>query len=96
MYPVTAGANVGTTFTTVFAAFAVVGADARIGLQTAFVHLLYNVLAILVIYVLPVLRPVLRLTDPSGSLHREHLAGVGRYGRANRRHSIIIPTRPSD
>lgn len=58
MYPVTAGANLGTTFTTVFAAFAVVGADARIGLQAAFVHLLYNVFAILVIYVLPVLRPV--------------------------------------
>jgi solute carrier family 34 (sodium-dependent phosphate cotransporter) len=58
VYPVTAGANLGTTFTTVFAAFAVVGADARIGLQAAFVHLLYNVFAILVIYVLPVLRPV--------------------------------------
>jgi hypothetical protein len=42
IYPVVVGANLGTTFTTVFAAFAVVGQDAKIGLQAAFVHLLYN------------------------------------------------------
>ena len=58
VYPVTVGANLGTTFTTVFAAFAVVGQDAKIGLRAAFVHLLYNVFAIIVIYVIPVLRPV--------------------------------------
>ena len=58
VYPVTVGANLGTTFTTVFAAFAVVGPDAKIGLQAAFVHLLYNVFAIIVVYVIPVLRPV--------------------------------------
>jgi sodium-dependent phosphate cotransporter len=58
LYPVTVGANLGTTFTTVFAAFAVVGDDAKIGLQAAFVHLLYNLGAIIVIYVIPVLRPV--------------------------------------
>ena len=56
--PVTVGANLGTTFTVVFAAFAVVGQDAKIGLQAAFVHLLYNLFAIIVIYVIPVLRPV--------------------------------------
>jgi len=58
VYPVTVGANLGTTFTVVFAAFAVDGPDAKIGLQAAFVHLLYNVFAIIVIYVIPVLRPV--------------------------------------
>src|SRR5215475_2300504 len=58
VYPVTVGANLGTTFTTVFAAFAVVGQDAKIGLQAAFVHLIYNVFSIIVIYVIPVLRPV--------------------------------------
>jgi sodium-dependent phosphate cotransporter len=58
IYPVTVGANLGTTFTVVFAAFAVVGQDAKIGLQAAFVHLLYNVFAIIVIYVIPILRPV--------------------------------------
>jgi hypothetical protein len=40
------------------AAFAVVGQDAKIGLQAAFVHLLYNLFAIIVIYVITVLRPV--------------------------------------
>lgn len=58
IYPVTLGANLGTTFTVVFAAFAVVGQDAKIGLQAAFVHLLYNAFAIVVIYVIPVLRPI--------------------------------------
>ena len=58
VYPVTVGANLGTTLTVVFAAFAVEGPDARIGLQAAFVHLVYNVLAIIGIYAIPVLRPV--------------------------------------
>lgn len=58
IYPVTVGANLGTTFTVVFAAFAVVGQDARIGLQAAFVHLLYNMFAIIAVYVIPILRPV--------------------------------------
>jgi len=59
IYPVTLGANLGTTFTALVAAFAVEGsANTRIGLQAAFVHLLYNVLAITVIFVIPILRPV--------------------------------------
>ncbi|PRI10344.1 thymidylate synthase [Leucobacter massiliensis] len=60
IYPVTVGANLGTTLTVVFAAFAAEGAGstAQIGLQAAFVHLLYNAFAILLIYVIPVLRPV--------------------------------------
>jgi sodium-dependent phosphate cotransporter len=58
IYPVTVGANLGTTFTVVFAAFAVTGHDAKIGLQAAFVHLIYNVFAIIAIYVNPLLRPV--------------------------------------
>jgi sodium-dependent phosphate cotransporter len=58
IYPVVVGSNLGTTFTVVLAAFAVVGQDARIGLQAAFVHLIYNVFAIVAIYVIPLLRPV--------------------------------------
>jgi sodium-dependent phosphate cotransporter len=58
VYPVTVGANLGTTFTVVLAAFAVVGQDAKIGVQAAFVHLLYNVFSIVAIYVIPILRPV--------------------------------------
>ncbi|MFJ6013781.1 Na/Pi symporter [Streptomyces sp. NPDC092952] len=58
VYPVVVGSNLGTTFTVVFAAFAGVGPDARIGLQAAFVHLVYNLFAIVVIYVIPLLRPL--------------------------------------
>ena len=58
VYPVVVGSTLGTAFTVVFAAFAVVGQDAKIGLQAAFVHLIYNVFAIVVIYVIPLLRPV--------------------------------------
>lgn len=58
LYPVTLGANLGTTLTALLAAFAVTGGDARIGLQAAFVHVVYNVLAIIVIFVIPILRPV--------------------------------------
>ncbi|MBO0692369.1 MAG: Na/Pi symporter [Acidimicrobiaceae bacterium] len=59
IYPVTLGANLGTTFTALIAAFAVEGgAFTKIGLQAAFVHLLYNVFAIIVIFVIPILRPV--------------------------------------
>ncbi|GLW71400.1 hypothetical protein Kpho02_36990 [Kitasatospora phosalacinea] len=58
VYPVVVGSNLGTTFTVVFAAFAGVGPDAKIGLQAAFVHLIYNLFAIVAIYVIPLLRPV--------------------------------------
>ncbi len=58
VYPVVVGSNLGTTFTVVFAAFAGVGPDARIGLQAAFVHLIYNLFSIVAIYVIPLLRPV--------------------------------------
>ncbi|MGN5377113.1 hypothetical protein BIV25_21645 [Streptomyces sp. MUSC 14] len=41
-----------------FAAFAGVGQDAQIGPQAAFVHLICNLFATVVIYVNPLLRPV--------------------------------------
>jgi sodium-dependent phosphate cotransporter len=58
VYPVTLGANLGTTLTGLLAAFAITGPDAKVGLQAALVHLLYNILAVIVIFVIPVLRPV--------------------------------------
>lgn len=58
LYPVTLGANLGTTLTALLAAFAVNGANAKIGLQAAFVHVVYNVLSIVLIFGLPWLRPV--------------------------------------
>lgn len=58
VYPVTVGANLGTTVTALLTAFAVSGAFAEIGLQAAFVHLLYNVLSAIVIFIIPILRPL--------------------------------------
>lgn len=47
IFPFVLGANVGTTFTTVIAAL---GAGTTAGLTIAFVHLLFNMLAILLLY----------------------------------------------
>jgi sodium-dependent phosphate cotransporter len=57
-YPITVGAGIGTTLTSVLAALAVYGAFAKIGLQAALVHVLFNVAAMLVIFVIPLLRPL--------------------------------------
>lgn len=56
IYPLTLGANVGTTITALLAAFAVTGADANLALQIALVHVLFNVFGIIIIYGLPFLR----------------------------------------
>lgn len=55
IYPFTLGANIGTCVTAVLAATAVTG-NAQAALQIAFIHLIYNVLGVLVIYGLPFLR----------------------------------------
>jgi len=57
-YPITVGAGIGTTLTSVLAALAIEGATAKIGLQAALVHVLFNVAAMLVIFVIPLLRPL--------------------------------------
>ncbi len=64
-YPVTLGANLGTTITGLLAALAV---DLVAGLQIALVHLLFNIAGIVALYALPVTRdlPVrlaLRIAD---------------------------------
>ena len=58
IYPVILGSGIGTTFTSVLAALAIDGDFAKIGLQAALVHVLFNVLAVLVIFVIPLLRPL--------------------------------------
>lgn len=55
IYPFTLGANIGTCVTAVLAATAVTG-NAQAALQIAFIHLVYNVLGVLVIYGIPTLR----------------------------------------
>ena len=49
-FPVTLGANVGTTVTAFLAALAVSGPNAAAGLEIALVHLLFNLSGILLIY----------------------------------------------
>ena len=49
-FPVTVGANIGTTVTAMLAALAATGANARFGLTIALVHLLFNLSATLLIF----------------------------------------------
>lgn len=58
IYPVTLGANLGTTATGLIAALAVTGAGAGDALTIALVHTLYNLYGIIIIYGLPFLRPL--------------------------------------
>ena len=67
-FPLTLGANVGTTITALLAALAVSGANAQAGLTIALVHLTFNLLATILIYPFPPIRriPILmaeRLAD---------------------------------
>jgi sodium-dependent phosphate cotransporter len=56
VYPFILGSNIGTTITALLAATAITGASALVALQIALVHLLFNLLAIALIYLLPFLR----------------------------------------
>ena len=49
-FPVTIGANIGTTVTALLAAMAVSGPNADVGLQIALVHLLFNLSGLAIIY----------------------------------------------
>ena len=57
-FPVTLGANVGTTVTAFLAALAVSGPNAHWGFQLAVVHLLFNLVGILLIYPVPRIRQI--------------------------------------
>lgn len=50
IYPFTLGTNIGTCITAVIAALSITGLNADLALQIAFVHFVFNVLAVLVIY----------------------------------------------
>ena len=57
-FPITIGANVGTTVTAFLAALGVAGPNALVGLEIALVHLLFNVSGTLLIYPIKVIRRV--------------------------------------
>ncbi len=56
IFPFVVGANIGTTVTALIAAFGFSGIEGQVALQAAFVHMLYNVFAALLIMGLPGLR----------------------------------------
>ena len=57
-FPITIGANVGTTVTALFAALAGSGANRMFGLEIALVHLLFNLTGMILIYPLTVTRRI--------------------------------------
>ena len=57
-FPVTIGANIGTTVTALLAAMAVSGPNAAAGLQIALVHLLFNLSGLGIIYPMRRIRKV--------------------------------------
>lgn len=57
-FPVTLGANIGTTVTALLAALAVSGENAAAGLSIALVHLLFNVSGTLLVYPFPPIRQI--------------------------------------
>ena len=66
-FPITLGANVGTTVTALLAALAVSGPNAAFGLEIALVHLLFNVSGMLILYPVKAVRNVpLRLARAVG------------------------------
>lgn len=58
IYPFTLGANIGTTVTSLLAATSVTGDRAIPSLEIALVHLFFNLLGVLIIFGIPLLRPL--------------------------------------
>ncbi|MAD90118.1 MAG: sodium:phosphate symporter [Pseudoalteromonas sp.] len=64
IYPFTLGANIGTTITALLAATSITGPAAQVALTIALVHVMFNVLAVALIYGIPTLREIpLQLAD---------------------------------
>jgi sodium-dependent phosphate cotransporter len=78
-FPVTLGANVGTTITALLASLAASGANARAGVVIALVHLLFNLAGTLLIYPITAIRNL----PLAGA---ERLAGVA----VNSRHWALV------
>lgn len=58
IFPFTLGANIGTTITGLLAATAISGAASEVAMTIALVHVLFNVLAVALIYGIPALREI--------------------------------------
>ena len=58
VFPITVGANIGTTITALLASMAVTGPNAAAGVTIALIHLLFNLTASAIIYPLPAIRRI--------------------------------------
>ena len=67
-YPMTLGSNIGTTTTALLASFAAEGKYLKPSVQTAFVHLFFNIIGILIFYPIPCMRWPLPLARGLGNL----------------------------
>lgn len=80
MYPLTLGSNIGTTMTSVLAAFAASGNKLDIGLQIALCHFFFNVSGILIFYPIPVMRNIpIRASKFLGSITSKYRWFAGLY-----------------
>jgi sodium-dependent phosphate cotransporter len=80
-FPVTLGANLGTTVTALLAALAVAGPNAGAGLQIALVHLIFNLMGIVLVYPVPEIRRIplrlaLALTNVAMRSKRTAIAAI--------------------
>lgn len=80
MYPLTLGSNIGTTMTSVLAAFAASGDKLDIGLQIALCHFFFNVSGILIFYPIPAMRNIpIRASKFLGSVTSKYRWFAGLY-----------------
>jgi len=71
-YPLTLGSNIGTTTTSILAAFAAEGKYLKPSIQIAMVHLFFNVIGILIFYPIPFMRWPIFLARRLGDLTAEY------------------------
>jgi sodium-dependent phosphate cotransporter len=71
-YPMTLGSNIGTTTTALLASFAAEGKYLKPSVQTALVHLFFNIIGILIFYPIPCMRWPLPLARSLGNLTAEY------------------------
>ena len=78
-YPMTLGSNIGTTTTALLASFAAEGKYLKPSVQTALVHLFFNIIGILIFYPIPCMRIPLPLARGLGNLTAEYRWFAGFY-----------------
>lgn len=67
MYPLTLGANLGTTFTAIIVALSQNASDMKVAFHVALCHMFFNVSGILIFYPLPIMRIPIRLAKFLGN-----------------------------